>query len=120
MELWVLKLKAQQPVSLFRQGKGFINRSTTSTWVRYSENPPQLLLYTSHPWISKQVRTGDKIHFRDREAKSNVVTRLPHKNPRGVTDRALSETRLRLQSQCSSPGRSAPSQALEQPSHSYL
>lgn len=61
-------------VSLFRQGKGFINHSTTSTWVSYSENPPQLLLYTSHPWISKQVRTGDKLHFRDREAKSKVAT----------------------------------------------
>lgn len=83
MELWVLKLEAQQPVSLFRQEKGFINRSTTSTWASYSENPPQLLLYTSHPWIPKQVRTGDKLqlHFRDGEAKSKVVTRLPHRDP---------------------------------------
>lgn len=83
MEFWVLGLKAQQPVSLFRQGNGFINRSTTSTQASYSENPPQLLLCTSHPWISKRVRTGDKLqlHFRDGEAKSKVATRLPHRDP---------------------------------------
>lgn len=80
-EFWVLELKAQQPVSLFRQGNGFINRSTTSTRASHSENPPQLLLCTSHPWISKWVRTGDKLHFRDGEAKSKVATRLPHREP---------------------------------------
>lgn len=81
-ELWVLELKAQQPVSFFRQGNGFINCSTTSTQASYSENSPQLLLYASHPWISKQVRKGDKLqlYFRDGEV-NKVAIRLPHRDP---------------------------------------